>query len=372
MWRCIARFRPAERDERAVPPDSLMRACEASLEPDAGAVSPEFLRAQIEVGTAVCHSIDEARAKLASLRRGVIGAAESHGLALIAASTHPFADWHQQQHTDRERYNKLARDLQAVAQRLLICGMHVHAGVADDDQRIDLMNQVRYFLPHLLVLTTSSPFWRGHDTGLLSYRLSVFDELPRTGLPESFESYGEYRRHVAMLVNAGLIEDASKIWWDIRPSARFPTLEMRIADVCTRLDDAVAVAAIYVCLLAMLQRLRRANQRWRIYANMLVRENRWRAQRYGFSEGLVDFGRGEVVPYAALLDEVIELVARDAGELGCRAEVAHARNILARGTSAHGQRMAYEQARLGGADTTEALRAVVDWLIAETKVGVVG
>jgi carboxylate-amine ligase len=231
------------------------------------------------------------------------------------------------------------------------------------------MNQVRYFLPHLLVLTTSSPFWRGHDTGLLSYRLSVFDELPRTGPPESFDSYGEYQRHVAMLVDAGLIDDASKIWWDIRPSARFPTLEMRVADICTRLDDGVAVAAIYASLLAMLQRLRRSNQRWRIYANMLVNENRWRAQRYGFSEGLVDFGRGEIVPYAALLEEIIALVGEDAAALGCRAEVESARDILARGTSAHRQRTAYEEARLGGADTTEALRAVVDWLITETKAG---
>jgi len=361
---------PASRDLVPDPPENLMRACEAAVEADAGTVSPEFLRAQIEVGTSVCHSIDGARDKLARLRRCVIGAAEAEGLALIAASTHPFADWHRQQNTDKERYNALAQDLQTVAQRLLICGMHVHVGITDDDQRIDLMNQVRYFLPHLLVLTTSSPFWQGYDTGLNSYRLAVWDELPRTGLPERFDSYGEYQRHVTMLVDAGLIEDATKIWWDIRPSARFPTLEMRIADICTRLEDGIAVAAIYVSVLAMLQRLRRHNQRWRIYANMLVNENRWRAQRYGFSEGLVDFGRGEIVPYPALLEEIIELVAEDADELGCRAEVEYGREILARGTSAHGQRAAFEQARLGGADTTEALRAVVDWLIGETKAGI--
>ncbi len=361
---------PATRDLVVDPPDDLLRACEAALDPDMGAVSPEFLRAQIEVGTSICRSMGEAREKLAGLRRCVIGAAADHGLALIAASTHPFADWHVQRHTDKERYNALARDLQGVAQRLLICGMHVHVGIADDDQRIDLMNQMRYFLPHLLVLTTSSPFWQGYDTGLLSYRLSVFDELPRTGLPESFESYGEYQRHVAMLVDAGLIEDASKIWWDIRPSARFPTLEMRIADICTRLEDGIAVAAIYLSVLAMLQRLRRNNQRWRVYANMLVDENRWRAQRYGFSEGLVDFGRGAIVPYATLLDELIATIAEDAEALGCRAEVESAREILHRGTSAHRQRAVYEEARFGGADTMEALRAVVDWLIAETKAGV--
>jgi carboxylate-amine ligase len=359
----------ASRDLVHAAPKTLMAQCEAELRQQ---VSPEFLQCQIEIGTRVCSTIADARADLTRLRATIAKHAAEHGLAPIAASTHPFASWQDQHHTDKERYTVLAKDLQMPVRRMLICGMHVHVCVEDEDLRIDLFNQLPYFLPHLLALSTSSPFWEGKDTGLMSYRLSVFDELPRTGLPERFDSFGEYMRHVRVLVDAGVIEDASKIWWDVRPSARFPTLEMRASDMCTRLEDTLCIAALYVSLIAMLIRLRRRNQRWRIYANMLVRENRWRAQRYGFSEGLVDFGRGEVVPYAALLDEVIELVARDAGELGCRAEVAHARNILARGTSAHGQRMAYEQARLGGADTTEALRAVVDWLIAETKVGVVG
>jgi len=351
------------------PPKGLLAACEAACDPDAGAVSPEFMRAQIEVGTSICHSLGEAREKLASLRRGVIAGAESEGLALIAASTHPFANWHDQQHTDKARYNELARDMAAVARRLLISGMHVHVGIADDDLRIDLMNQMRYFLPHLLALTTSSPFWQGDDTGMLSYRLSVFDELPRTGTPGSFESYGEYQRHVGMLVDAGLIEDASKIWWDIRPSARFPTLEMRIADICTRLDDGITVAALYASLLAMLQRLRRNNQRWRVYAGMLIDENRWRAQRYGFSEGLVDFGRGAIVPYSELLEELIGMVSGEAGLLGCLDEVEGARAILKRGTSAHSQRALYAEARDNGADATEALRSVVAWLVEETKAG---
>lgn len=363
---------PASRDVVVDPPPDLLSACEASLAPETGVVSPEFLRAQVEVGTTVCHSIGEAREKLANLRRCVIDSAEERGLAVVAASTHPFADWHVQQHTDKERYNVLAQDMQGVIQRMLICGMHVHVEIDDNDMRIDLMNQVRYFLPHLLVLTTSSPFWQGHDTGLLSYRLSVFDELPRTGPPESFESFGEYWRHVAMLVDAGLIEDASKIWWDVRPSARFPTLEMRIADICTRLEDGVAVAAVYASLLAMLRRLRRNNQRWRVYSNMLVSENRWRAQRYGYSEGLVDFGRGKVVPYETLLDEIIAFIAEDADALECRAEVESTRDIIARGTSAHRQRAVFEDAQLHGADDTEALRTVVDWLIAETKVGLTG
>jgi carboxylate-amine ligase len=360
---------PETRDLVNDPPADLLKTCEAALDSDAGAVSPEFLRAQIEIGTSVCTSLGEAREKLGILRRCVVGAAEAHGLAVIAASTHPFADWHLQQHTDKARYNALAADLKGVAHRMLICGMHVHAGIEDDDLRIDLMNQVRYFLPHLLALSTSSPFWQGYDTGLLSYRLSVWDEMPRTGTAESFESYGEYKRHIGMLVDAGIIEDASKIWWDIRPSVRFPTLEMRIADVCTRIDDAITVAAMYVSLLAMLRKLRRNNQRWRVYASMLIDENRWRAQRYGISDGLVDFGRGTVVPYPELLEELLAMIGEEAVSLGCIAEVEHARDILARGTSAHGQHAALEKARKAGADDTQAMRAVVDCLIEETKAG---
>jgi carboxylate-amine ligase len=296
--------------------------------------------------------------------------ATEHGLALIAASTHPFANWEWQKHTRKERYNALARDLQGVVRRLLICGMHVHVGLDDDELRIDLLSQVAYFLPHLLALSTSSPFWRGEDTGLKSYRLAVFDEMPRTGLPESFDSFAEYQRHLDILVQAGLIEDGTKIWWDVRPSARFPTLEMRIADVCTQVKDAIAVAAIYVCLLRMLYRLKRSNQRWRRYSNMLVRENRWRAQRYGIDEGLVDFGRGEIVPYDKLLEEILELTEVDALSLDCVEEVRHARAIVKRGTSAHQQSEIYEAARNAGADKDEALRQVVDFLIAETVAGV--
>ena len=272
-------------------------------------------------------------------------------------------------HSERDRYVRLARDLQGVARRLVICGMHVHIGIEDEDLRIDLMGQVAYFLPHLLALSTSSPFWRGEDTGLKSYRISIFQGLPRTGLPESFASWGEYQRHIRVLASAGLIDDASKLWWDIRPSVRFPTLEMRITDVCTRLDDGIAIAALYRCLLRMLWRLRRSNQRWRLYARMLVDENRWRAQRYGIGEGLVDFGKGTVVPYSDLLEEIIELTAPDAEAFGCTAEVAHARTILTRGTSADRQTAVYRQAIASGATPTEALKRVVDWLIAETTAG---
>ncbi len=347
-------------------PKGMMEECERLL---AGQVAPEFLNSQIEVGTKVGDSLADAYDDLKRLRRTVAGVADRHGVAIIAASTHPFANWDRQTHTDKERYHILARDLQAVGRRLLICGMHVHVGIGDENLRIDLMNQVSYFLPHLLALSTSSPFWRGDVTGLKSYRIAVWDELPRTGLPAQFDSWGEYDRHIAVLTQAGLIEDASKIWWDVRPSARFPTLEMRICDVCTRIEDTASIAALYLCILRMLYRLRTENQRWRRYSAMLINENRWRAQRYGIDEGLVDFGRGEVVPYADLIEELIALTAEDAEFFGCTEAIAHIRTIIARGTSAHRQTATYKAAVDGGAEPSEALKTVVDRLIEETAEG---
>lgn len=355
-----------DRLSRAVvsePPAEVLEQCRERTN---DLVRPEFLVSQIEVGTPVCSDVKHARAELAWLRATVAEVASAHGLAPIAASTHPFSEWTQQKHTDRQRYHTLARDMQAVARRLLICGMHVHVGIDDKELRIDLMNQASYFLPHLLMLSTSSPFWRGEDSGLKSYRVSVFDELPRTGLPSRFDSWSEYQRHVDVLVGAGLIEDASMIWWDIRPSARFPTLEMRITDVCPFLDDAVAIAALYQCVIRMLWRLRRSNQRWRIYNRMLIEENRWRAKRYGIDEGLVDFGRGEVVGCEALLDELIELTAEDASALDCEDEILHCRTIIARGTSAHRQLATYTAALAAGSSAEQAAHGVVDMLIAET------
>jgi glutamate---cysteine ligase / carboxylate-amine ligase len=357
----------ATRDVVDDPPPEMLGDCEALL---AGQVNPEFLRSQIEVATRVCASLAEARADLRHLRRTVAAVATRHGMAPIAAATHPFARWDAQKTTDRRRYADLRDDLQGVGRRLAICGLHVHIGVADDELRIDLLNQASYFLPHLLALSTSSPFWRGEDTGLKSYRLAVFDELPRTGMPERFDSWGEYRRHVAVLTGAGLIEDATKLWWDLRPSERFPTLEMRITDSCTTLEDAVSIAALFRCLLRMLWRLECRNQRWRIYARMLIDENRWRAQRYGTDRGLVDFGRGMIVPYADLLEEILALTEPDARHFGCTAEIAHSRDILTRGTSAHRQLTVFNSARAAGADRTQALSAVVDWLIEETVRGV--
>jgi glutamate---cysteine ligase / carboxylate-amine ligase len=231
------------------------------------------------------------------------------------------------------------------------------------------MNQLSYFLPHLLALSCSSPFWDGQDTGLKSYRLTIFDALPRTGIPARFQSFAEYQRHVDVLINAGLIEDTTKIWWDLRPSGRFPTLETRIMDVCTRLEDAIALSSLLVAILRMLYRLRVANQRWRIYTSMLIRENRWRAMRYSFDEGLIDMALGRVVPFPELLDQLLHLTAEDADALGCTTEIAGLRRILERGTSAHRQLKAYAEAKANGASHEDSLKAVVDLLIADTAAG---
>lgn len=348
------------------PPATLM----AEAEEKCGSqVTSELLRSQIEIGTKVCNNVQEVRAELSRLRGNIIEVADRHGLAPIAASTHPFSSWTEQKHTRKDRYDELTHEMQGAARRLVICGMHVHVGVDDDELRIDLMNQLSYFLPHLLALSCSSPFWSGRDTGLKSYRLTIFDALPRTGLPERFASWAEYQRHIGILMEAGLIEDSTRIWWDLRPSARFPTIETRIMDVCTRLDDTIALTSLLVCLVRMLYRLRTRNQRWRIYTPMLIRENRWRAMRYSFDEGMIDLAKGKVVPFKDLIDEMLSHVAEDAQALGCEKEVAGVRAILSRGTSAHRQLKGYELERASGASQEESLKSVVDTLIADTAEG---
>ncbi|MCH7844426.1 MAG: carboxylate-amine ligase [Acidobacteria bacterium] len=347
-------------------PPGLVAACDKIA---VGMVSPEFIRSQIEVGTPVGANIKETAEHLFALRRLVSDAVTNYGMAIISASTHPFAEWADQRHTDKERYNVLEQALQGVVRRLLICGMHVHVGIEDEDSRIDLMNQVLYFLPHLLALSTSSPYWHSADTGLKSYRTAVWRSLPRTGMPDEFDGWRDFERHAQVLIDAGVIEDATRLWWDIRPSVRYPTLEMRSTDIATRAEDAVTLAALFVSLLSMLYRLREDNQRWRIYSRMLVNENVWRAQRYGTEEGLIDYGIGEIVPFADLLDEIIELVRPDAEMLDCVEEVEQARDILERGTSADRQRAAFAKAVADGASEKEALIAVVDFLIDETVAG---
>ena len=351
------------RDVNENPPYELLREC---TDRGDGQISPEFLRSQLEVCTRVCHSISEVRADLARLRGMIVSLSKDYGLAPIAASTHPFARATRQMPTEKEQFYALASEMQAAARRMMVCGMHVHVGIDDDDLRIDLMNQISYFMPHLLALSCSSPFWEGERTGLMSFRLTVFSSLPRTGLPERFASYGELRRQLDMLIRTGLIEDTTKMWWDVRPNPRYPTLEVRIMDCCTSIDDSVAIAALVVCLTRALYRMGRANQSWRLYPNVLIAENRWRAMRYSFDERLLDLARGELVPFPEMVEELIELVREDAQALGCVREIDHIRTILERGTSAHRQIQTYEQARTAGASEREALQAVVDFLVRET------
>lgn len=329
-------------------------------------VSPELMRSQIEIGTGICQTVAQAGAEVKELRREIAEVGREHGYAPIAVSTHPFAKWFSQKQTAAARYASLTREMQANARRFLISGMHCHVGIEDPELRIDLMSQMSYFLPHLLALSCSSPFWEGEDTGLKSYRLTVFDALPRTGLPPQFASFGEYERHISILIDAGIIDEPSKIWWDLRPSARFPTLETRIMDVCTNVNHAISLVALNVCLLRMLYRLRRDNQRWRTYSSMLINENRWRAMRYSCSEGMIDFAKGEIVPFTVLLEELMAFVAEDAEALGCQNELSGLRDILLVGNSAQQQLSVFSEAKTSGADAAEALCRTVDWLIAET------
>ena len=345
------------------PPKNLMRDCKKKLKQQ---VKPEFLKSQIEVRTKVCSTIKDLKKDLIFLRKNISEILNQYDLAPIAVSIHPFSRWEQQKHTEKRRYSALAEDFQIVGRRLVISGMHIHVGIPDNEMRIDLMNQVAYFLPHLLALSTSSPFWKGELTGLKSYRVSIFDELPRTGLPEQFDSYNEYRRHLKILLNSGLLEDPSKIWWDLRPNVKFPTLEMRICDTCTSLKDSISIAALYLCIIHMVHRLRRENQKWRVYSKMLINENRWRVQRYGMEKGLVDFGKSKLVPYKYLIDELIELVKEDASELGCIQEVQNIKNIYKAGTSADKQIKIFKNEIKKSGDTKLALESVVKFLIKDT------
>jgi carboxylate-amine ligase len=360
---------PESRDLVAAPPAEFMQRCQARL---GGQVTHEFLQAQVEVGTAVCRDVGAARAALGGLRATVAATAREFGMAMIAASTHPFANWRAQKKVEKERYRVLARDMQTLASRLVICGMHVHAGIEDDELRIDLMNQATYFLPHLLALSSSSPFWQGQPTGLKAYRPTIFGNLPRSGLPEYFASAEEWRHMLHLLERTGLCDDATKIWWDIRPSAKYPTLEMRACDICTRLDDAITIAALWQAILGTLYQLRANNQTWRRYRRTLVDENKWLAQRYGVCAELADFGVLARKPFGVLLEEIIGLVRDEAMRLGCLPEVLRAREILDRGTSADRQLNVHARAQADGASEREAGQAVVDWLIDETVVGVQG
>lgn len=352
----------ARTGELAELPDALMARCKAELH---GQVSPEFLRCQIEIGTPVCADIAQARDHLVRLRGAIARIAAGFGLAPISASCHPFADWRDQHHTDTDRYHAQARDMASVARRMLICGMHVHVGLPDPAMRIDIMNQLGYFLPHLLAVSASSPFWLGEDTGLDSYRSIVFGNMPRTGLPPRFDNWADYERSVKGLTDLGIIEDSSKIWWDMRPSHRFPTLETRICDASPRLSQTLTLAALIQATIRMLWRLSRRNQRWREYDNFLLAENRWRAIRYGSAQGLIDFGARSITPLAELAEDWLALISEDADALGSQAAIARLRDMIDQGNSAAQQRAILANALTAGATRAEAMQAVIQHLIAE-------
>jgi carboxylate-amine ligase len=324
-------------------------------------IKPEFLQSQVEVGTSICRSIDEARAEVRRLRRGVVEIAEKNGKQVAAASSHPFSNWSKQQVTAGERYTKLQEAMADLARQMLIFGMHIHVGIADKEVLIDVMNQSRYFAPHLLALSTSSPFWDGRDTGLKSYRSIVFEMLPRTGIPPTFASFAEYQGFIDTLIATGCIDEPSKIWWDIRPHSKFPTLEFRFADICTHVDDTLCIAALTLAIVTKLIKLRYDNQSWRRYRHHLITENKWRAVRWGIDGDLIDFGKRQEVSIRTLILELLEFIDDVVDELGLRQDVEHVHTILERGTSADRQRAVFRE--------TGKLEAVVDHLVAETRDG---
>jgi carboxylate-amine ligase len=324
-------------------------------------IKPEFLQSQVEVGTSICHSMEEARAEIVKLRRHITQIAERNGLRVAAASTHPFSKWSTQQVTAGERYTQLQANMAELARRMLIFGLHVHVGIEDKELMIDVMNQSRYFLPHVLALSTSSPFWHGRETGLKSYRSIVFQSLPRSGLPPSFNSWSEFQGFVETLIKTNCIDEPRKIWWDVRPHPKFPTLEFRVADICTTVDEVLCIAALYQAIVARLIMLRQSNMSWRRYRHHLVTENKWRAVRYGIEGKLIDFGRREEVPVPQLIKELLEFVDPVVDELGVRREVEFVHTILERGSSADRQLKVFR--------ATGSLEAVVDHLVEETRAG---
>src|SRR2546421_5133512 len=321
-------------------------------------VKPEMIQAQIEVGTGVCRNVEEARADITRLRSIVSGLARKNGLRIVAASTHPISQWQQQKITDDPHYALLIEEVQMVARSLLIFGLHVHVGIADRERQIHIMNAARYFLPHVLALSTSSPFWLGINTGLKSYRSEVFKKFPRTDIPDHFDSYQSFQRYVDLLLKTNSIGNPKKIWWDIRPHPVFPTLEFRVCDIPTRVDDTIAIAALFQAIVAKLTKLIDKNLGFRLYRRMLIQENKWRAVRYGLDGKMIDFGKQKEVPTRDLVHELLDFVDDVLDELGSRKEGEHIHAILARGTSADEQLRIYRE--------TNDLNAVVDRLVEQT------
>jgi carboxylate-amine ligase len=325
-------------------------------------IKPELHQSIVEVGTPICHNVQEARREILRLRGAIHDLAAGNGLRIASAGTHPFASWLQQDITPFPRYQGVVEDMQFLARQLLIFGIHVHISVPSKELAIDCMNVLRYMLPHVLCLSTSSPFWMGERTGLKSFRTTIFEDFPRTGVPDFFESRAAFDDFVDILIRCGSIEDATKIWWDIRPHPKYPTLEFRLCDACTRVDEAICVAAIFQALVAKHVKLRRDNMTFRVYRRSLIEENKWRAVRYGLDGKLIDFGKMQQLPARDLVHELLEYIDDVVDDLGSRKEVEYAYTILDGGSSADRQ--------LATFDRTGSLQAVVDQLIEETIAGV--
>jgi carboxylate-amine ligase len=325
-------------------------------------IKPEMHQSMVEVGTNVCKTVKEARVEVIRLRRTIAELAHKKGLAIAAASTHPISHWADQRITENERYYQLIEEIQQSARALLIFGMHVHVGVADREAAIAVMNAARYMLPHVYALSTSSPFWIGRNTGMKSYRYEVFKQFPRTGIPEYFNSVSDFDNFVNLLIKTGCIDNGKKIWWDVRPHPFFPTLEFRICDIPSRVDETIAIAALFQAITAKLYKLYRQNLGFRLYRGALIEENKWRAARYGLDGKLIDFGKRQEVDTRALIHELLDFVDDVVDDLGCREEIGYVYKILEYGSSADRQLRVFKE--------TGDLRAVVDLLIKETLEGV--
>ncbi|MBA3533471.1 MAG: carboxylate-amine ligase [Ardenticatenales bacterium] len=325
-------------------------------------IKPELHQSMVELGSNVCRNIQEARTELVKMRCMINDLAKARGLVIVASGTHPLSLWHEQEITPLERYLGVLEDMQELARQLLIFGMHVHIGIEDPEFVIDVMNVARYMLPHILALSTSSPFWEGRNTGLKSYRSVIFRRFPRTGIPYTFSSHAEYDRFVQTLVQTGSIPNASKIWWDARPHHKYPTLEFRVPDLCTTVDEALCIAALFQALVLKLWKMRVENTTFRQYSPALIDENKWRAVRYGIEGKLIDFGRAEELPARQLIHELVEFVDDVVDELGSRREVEYAYTMLQQGTSADRQLRVFEE-------SGQSLEAVVDHLAKETMRG---
>jgi carboxylate-amine ligase len=324
-------------------------------------VKPELHQSIVELGTKICIDAREARQQIVILRSELAKMAAQHGLTIASAGTHPFSHWMDQLITVHERYATIVKDMQQVARVCLTFGLHVHIGIPDREEAIDIMNQSRYFLPHLYALSVNSPFWLGQNTGLKAYRQMIFERLPRTGIPDAFESLSEYEDYLKLLVATNCIDNPKKIWWDVRLHPFFNTIEFRICDAQSRVDDTIALAALMQAIVFKLQKLRRNNVTFRSYSKRLLDENRWRAGRYGLDGKLIDFGRKCEVDERDLLHEMLGFVSAEAEELGNQAEMAHIERIIREGTGADRQLMVWER--------TQDMKAVVDQIVAETNEG---